>query len=78
MVNIGVRPTIGADLTQTIETNLIGFSGDLYGKNMDILLDKYMRPEVKVEGLNALKELIDSDKKQISSYYVENFPQILF
>lgn len=53
--NIGPRPTI--DRTEfRAETNIIGFSGDLYGKRPRVSLVEYIRETKKFPSLSALRE----------------------
>jgi riboflavin kinase/FMN adenylyltransferase len=47
--------------TPLLETYLFDFSGDLYGKHLAVELIAYLRPEVKLEGLDALKAQIAKD-----------------
>ena len=54
MLSIGVRPTIGAGLAQTIEVNLLDFSGDLYGQYLTLEFVAWLRGEEKYNGLAAL------------------------
>ena len=54
MLSIGVRPTIGNDLAQTIEVNLLDFSGDLYGQLLTLEFVAWLRAEEKYDGLHAL------------------------
>jgi len=61
MLSIGVRPTIGAGLTQTIEVNLIDFSGDLYGQLLTLEFVAWLRGEKKYNGLDALKAQLALD-----------------
>jgi riboflavin kinase/FMN adenylyltransferase len=54
MLSIGVRPTIGAGLAQTIEVNLLDFSGDLYDQELMLEFVAWLRGEEKYTGLDAL------------------------
>jgi len=54
MLSIGVRPTIGQDLEQTIEVNLLDFSGDLYDQPLTLEFATWLRAEEKYDGLDAL------------------------
>ncbi|GAB3872360.1 bifunctional riboflavin kinase/FAD synthetase [Hymenobacter segetis] len=54
MLSIGVRPTIGTDLAQTIEVNLLDFSGDLYDQLLTLEFVAWLRAEEKYDGLDAL------------------------
>ena len=61
MMNIGIRPTIGG-VKRVIEVNIFDFDGDLYGKDLLVTLEKYLRGEQKFNGLDALKEQLAKDK----------------
>ena len=54
MLSIGVRPTIGNDLVQTIEVNLLDFTGDLYDQLLTLEFVAWLRAEEKYDGLGAL------------------------
>lgn len=54
MLSIGVRPTIGEDLAQTIEVNLLDFDGDLYGQELTLEFVVWLRGEEKYDDLDAL------------------------
>jgi riboflavin kinase/FMN adenylyltransferase len=58
--SFGIRPMFEVD-TPLLETYLFDFSGDLYGKHLAVELIAYLRPEVKLEGLDALKAQIAQD-----------------
>lgn len=60
ITNIGVRPTYKSDFIIS-ETNIIGFSGDLYGKKVRITPLEFIREERKFSGLEDLREQIDKD-----------------
>jgi riboflavin kinase/FMN adenylyltransferase len=61
MLSIGVRPTIGAGLAQTIEVNLLDFSGDLYDQLLTLEFVAWLRGEEKYNGLDALKAQLALD-----------------
>ena len=54
MLSIGVRPTIGNNLVQTIEVNLLDFTGDLYDQLLTLEFVAWLRAEEKYDGLGAL------------------------
>jgi riboflavin kinase/FMN adenylyltransferase len=54
MLSIGVRPTIGDNLAQTIEVNLLDFDGDLYDQLLTLEFVAWLRGEEKYDGLDAL------------------------
>ncbi len=43
------------------ETCILDFSGDLYGKNVEVALIKYIRDEMKFPSLDALSIQIECD-----------------
>jgi riboflavin kinase / FMN adenylyltransferase len=63
MLSIGVRPTIGAGLAQTIEVNLLDFSGDLYGQLLTLEFVAWLRGEEKYDGLAALTAQLALDAR---------------
>lgn len=67
MMNIGTNPTVGGQ-TQTIETNFLNFSDDLYDKKLKIELLHRIRSEEKFASLEALKEQISKDKIATQEY----------
>ena len=64
MTNIGIRPTYPLK-TPLCETNLFGFSGDLYGQTVRLYLLDFIREEKKFSSLSRLKEAIAEDKAKI-------------
>jgi riboflavin kinase/FMN adenylyltransferase len=60
VASFGIRPMFEVD-TPLLETYLFDFDGDLYGQHMAIELIAYLRPEMKLEGLEALKTQIAKD-----------------
>lgn len=62
VTNIGLKPTVGAE-NATVETTLLDFSGDLYGKEMVVRFHHFLRQEKKFAGLKQLGEQMERDKK---------------
>ncbi len=60
VVNIGARPTFGADGV-AIEVHIPGYSGDLYGKTIAVELVKKIRNEIQFPDVRELKEQILKD-----------------
>ena len=62
IANVGLRPTICEDFKPTrLETHFINWSGNLYGKQLDVQLLHFIRPEQKFNGIDALKSQIERD-----------------
>ncbi len=60
VANLGIRPMIEPP-EELLETWLMDWSGDLYGKTIEVELVAYLRPELKLDGLEALKVQIARD-----------------
>ncbi len=60
ITNIGKRPTFQGDYV-TIETNIPGFKGDLYGKEACVEFRRFVRPERPFSSIGELKSQIRSD-----------------
>lgn len=65
VLNIGSRPTVSGD-ERTIEVHIIGFIGDLYGKEVELKFLKFLRHEQRFSSLDDLREQIRKDFNQAS------------
>ncbi len=61
VANIGRRPTVNDTLESRVEAHLLGFEGDLYGRELSVALHTLLRAERKFDGLDALKAQIAAD-----------------
>jgi riboflavin kinase/FMN adenylyltransferase len=61
MMSIGFRPTVNGKKRVT-EVNLFDFTNEIYGHVIRVHVVKYLRSEVKFNGLEALKEQLHQDK----------------
>ncbi|MBQ6570633.1 MAG: riboflavin biosynthesis protein RibF [Clostridia bacterium] len=62
VTNIGVKPTVGAERPLS-ETWIADFSGNLYGRNIEVGILKFLRPEQKFESIEALRTAILNDAR---------------
>lgn len=69
VTNIGFNPTVADNNSKRMETYVYDFSGSLYGQEIEIQLFKYERPEMKFDGLDALKNQIHRDKAATMEYF---------
>jgi len=60
MTNIGVSPTFD-NPTVTVEPYLLDFDRDIYGETMELSFERFLRPEAKFNGLDALVAQIQKD-----------------
>jgi riboflavin kinase/FMN adenylyltransferase len=61
MLNIGVRPTVGGNLAETVETHLLDFDGDLYDQPLTVQFVARLRDEQKFNNLEQLKTQLAKD-----------------
>lgn len=59
-VNIGIAPTFGNDLRR-VEIHLLDFSGSLYGRELTVELNRFLRPERRFDSPEELKAQIAAD-----------------
>ena len=60
VASLGTRPTVNGVET-LLETYLLDFSGDIYGRTISVELLEWQRPETDFKGLDALSEQIAAD-----------------
>lgn len=60
VTSVGVRPTIG-DGQFTVETYILDGAHELYGARLRVAFVKYLRPELRFDGLPALQAQIALD-----------------
>lgn len=68
MMNIGTRPTYG-EFSQTVEVNILDFDADIYGRSISVAVIDRIRDECRFESIEALKEQLAADKKQIRNIF---------
>lgn len=61
IINLGLRPTIGASAERVLEVHLFDFEGDLYGVDVEVEFLRFIRPERKFATLDELKAQIARD-----------------
>ncbi len=61
MMSIGFRPTVGGK-KRVIEVNIFDFNKEIYDRVLKVYIKKYLREEIKFDGLEALVKQIDQDK----------------
>ena len=61
VTNIGVRPTVSSESVVTVESHLLGFDGDLYGRTLALEFFDFLRPERQFADLDELGAQIARD-----------------
>ncbi len=65
VTNIGVRPTVSDGQQVSVESYILDYSGNLYGKRVRLEFREFLRPERKFEDTDALKEQIARDAQAV-------------
>lgn len=65
-INLGCRPTVAIDSTREIlEAHVLDFNGALYGQEVDVFFEKYLRPERKFDDPTDLRNQIAADVQRV-------------
>lgn len=68
VTNIGTRPTVNG-VHVTVESWILNFQGDLYGKEIRVDFHAWLRDEQKFPSLDALKAEIQHNAQQAMTYF---------
>lgn len=69
VTNVGTRPTVSEGTAVSVETFLLDFDGDLYGKCIRVEFCQRLRDEQKFDSLEALKAQIRENIRQTRDYF---------
>jgi riboflavin kinase/FMN adenylyltransferase len=64
LTNIGSNPTFGDNNQTTIETFVLNFDGDLYGRTVQLGFVQRLRDERRFDDVEALKAQIEADRSR--------------
>ena len=69
VTNVGTRPSVDSDSRETVESLLLGYTGDLYGKEMELAFYRRLRGIEKFPSLQAVKEQVDRDSMAVNDFF---------
>ena len=69
VTNIGVRPTVSEGGKVSVESHLLDYEGNLYGRQARVEFHEFLRPEQKFESLQELGSQIQRDAEQARKYF---------
>lgn len=62
VINLGVRPTVARGiLERNLEIHLLDFNRDIYGKDIEVRFDRFLRAEMRFGSVDALRDQIRKD-----------------
>jgi riboflavin kinase/FMN adenylyltransferase len=69
VANIGMRPTFLGQSAPRLEAHFFHHGGDWYGKRLQVRLHAFLRPEMRFDGMEALKAQIEQDVLAAKDYW---------
>lgn len=69
VTNIGYKPTVGADERKGVETYIMDYDNNLYGKTIEVMLCTHQRGEHRFHSLEALKKQMLSDIETARAFF---------
>jgi riboflavin kinase/FMN adenylyltransferase len=69
VANLGIAPTVRYNNKPVLEIHLFNFDQDLYGKDVEVMLHHYIRPEIRFENIDQLIEKISEDVSLAQNYF---------
>ena len=72
VTNIGVRPTVSESGRVSVESHLLDFDGNLYGRHARVEFFHFQRAEKKFETLQELSEQIRRDTEETRRWFFEH------
>ena len=67
--NVGVKPTVSSENRMLIESHLLDYNGNAYGKHVEIQLYHFRRPEQKFASIEEMKQQIEKDIQSGKDYF---------
>lgn len=74
VASLGLRPTVDDSGRYLLETHLLDFVGDAYGKLVRVEFLRKLRDEQKYDGLDALQAAIAHDTAQARAFFTQGRP----
>lgn len=71
VTNVGVRPTVSGEERVTVESYILDFSGDLYGRELRVDFYHFLRPEFQFSSVEALRDQIQADAAATRAFFAE-------
>ncbi|MBQ1256794.1 MAG: riboflavin kinase [Clostridia bacterium] len=71
VTNIGVRPSVDNSPVWTVESHIVGFSGDLYGEKLTLTVLEKIRPQMKFQSLDEVKKQVEADVVRAKAVFSE-------
>ena len=71
ITNVGVRPTFGDTAKIMIETHVLDFNADLYGRSLRLGFVQRLRDERRFEDVDALRAQMEADRRRAERLFAQ-------
>lgn len=71
VTNVGIRPTFEGDSLR-VEAHLLDFDREIYGEQVKLTFETFLRPEQKFDGIQQLKAQLKEDIQQGRAFLLAN------
>ena len=72
VTNVGVRPTVSEENRVSVESHLLDYEGNLYGRQARVEFYDFIRGEQKFDSFETLSAQIKRDAETARRYFAEN------
>ncbi len=72
VTNVGVRPTVSEEQRVSVESHLLDYEGNLYGRQARVEFYEFLRPERKFDSFEALSAEIRLDAERARAWFREH------
>ncbi|MCR5581004.1 MAG: bifunctional riboflavin kinase/FAD synthetase [Pseudobutyrivibrio sp.] len=72
VTNVGTKPSVSDKEIVGIETHILDYNGDLYGRFVKVTFHEFLRPEMKFNSIDELKNQMSKDKMTAKEYFNKN------
>lgn len=69
VTNVGRRPTVDEEEQITVETYILDYAEDIYGKNVVLEVCRFLRPVKKFHNLEEVHEQVERDIVEARKYF---------
>lgn len=69
ITNIGRRPSVDGDRHITVETYILDYHEDIYGKNVVLEICHFLRPVIRFQSLEEVREQVEKDILEAKKYF---------
>lgn len=69
VTNVGTKPSVSDKKIVGIETHILDYNGDLYGRFVKVTFVAFLRPEMKFNSVDELKEQMHKDKLTAKEFF---------